>query len=83
MVALLYETGLGVERDLIIAESWLIKAAAQDSPLAWNNLGTMYAMGHRELEHRAGDVLRCDQKAKELGFDCAEPYPPPYLLENS
>jgi TPR repeat protein len=56
-VAFLYESGLGVERDVLEAERWLIKAAAQDDPVAWNNLGTMYAMKHSELEHRSAKHL--------------------------
>jgi TPR repeat protein len=40
MVALLYETGLGLNRDVLKAESRLIKAAEQNSCVAWNNLGT-------------------------------------------
>lgn len=74
-VALLYECGLGVERDALEAERWLLKATEQNSCLAWHNLGTMYAMQHPELKHRWGDVYGCWARAKELGFDCAEPYP--------
>lgn len=76
MVSLLYEHGFGVAWDVLEAERWLLKAAEQDSAVAWNNLGTMYAMRHPELAHRWGDARRCYAKAKELGFNCAEPYPP-------
>jgi uncharacterized protein len=82
MVALLYETGLGVNRDVLKAEVWLMKAAEQGSCLAWNNLGTLYAMGHPELKEKWDRALKCYQKAKELGFNLAEPYPPPYLFES-
>jgi uncharacterized protein len=74
-IALLYEGGLGVKQDVLEGERWLLKATEQNSCLAWNNLGTMYAMQHPELRPRWGDVLKCYQKAKELGFNCAEPYP--------
>ena len=76
-VAILYETGLGVERDVLEAERWLLKATAQNDPVAWHNLGTMYATKHSELEHRWSDARKCWKKAKELGFNLAEPYPPP------
>ena len=38
-VALLYECGLGVNRDVLEAERWLLMAAERDNPVAWNNLG--------------------------------------------
>lgn len=76
MVSQLYEWGLGVARDVLEAERWLLKAAEQNSAVAWNNLGTMYAMRYPELEHRWVDAQKCYARAKELGFNCAEPYPP-------
>ena len=76
-VAFLYESGLGVKRDVLEAERWLLKATAQDDPVAWNNLGTMYAMKHSELEHRWGEASKCHQQAAKLGLNLAEPYPPP------
>jgi TPR repeat protein len=77
-VALLRECGLGVERDVLEAERWLFKAAAQNNPVAWNNLGTLYALGFPELRHRWGDAQKCYENAKELGSTVAEPYPPPF-----
>jgi|SRR5882724_11121103 len=76
MVALLYQCGLGVERNVLEAERWLLKAAEQSAPLAWNNLGTLYALKCPELEQRWSEATKCYQRAKELGLDCAEPYPP-------
>jgi TPR repeat protein len=76
-VALLYQSGLGVERDVLEAERWLLKAAAQNNPVAWNNLGTLYALKLPELKHRWSDAMKCYEKAKELGLNVAEPYPPP------
>lgn len=75
-VAFLYESGLGIERDVLEAERWLLKAAAQDDPVAWNNLGTMYAVKHPELAHRWDEASKCYQKAAKLGFNLAWPYPP-------
>jgi TPR repeat protein len=37
-VALLFETGLGVDRDVLEAERWLLKPTAQNDPLAWHPL---------------------------------------------
>jgi TPR repeat protein len=67
----LYEHGLGVERDVGEAERWLIKAANQDNPVAWNNLGTLY-LGVGKTE----DARRCYARAAALGLDVAKPYPP-------
>ncbi len=76
MISLLYQYGFGVSRDLAKAEEWLLKATAQDSALAWNNLGTLYAVGGPGLSHGREKTHECYQKAKEFGFDCASPYPP-------
>ncbi len=75
MVALLHQCGLGVQRNVLEAERWLLKVAEQNAPLAWNNLGTLYALKCPELEHRWSEATKCYQRAKELGFDCATPYP--------
>jgi len=52
MVALLYEGGLGVNRDVLEAERWLLMAAERGNPVAWNNLGSLYASKISELRHR-------------------------------
>lgn len=69
-IALLYQCGWGVGLDYLEAERWLLKATAQNSPLAWHNLGTLYSMRHPVLENRRGDAETCWKKATELGFDC-------------
>lgn len=74
-IALVYENCWGVQKDVLEAERWLLKATAQDSPLAWHNLGTMYAMKYPILEQRWDEARRCWERAKELGFDCGYPYP--------
>ena len=62
-MALLYEAGWGVPRDVEKAKQWLIKAAEQDNPVAWNNLGTYYAQeGHKRIAHQ------CFERAKQLGL---------------
>lgn len=75
-IALMYECGFGVERDFQQAEQWLLKATRQNSPLAWHNLGSLYAMKHPGLEHRWSDARKCWGRAAGLGFKCGEPYPP-------
>ena len=76
-IALMYEAGLGVQKDFLDAERWFLKATARDSALAWHNLGTLYAMKHPGLEHRWGEARTCWERAAELGFNCGDPYPPP------
>ena len=58
----LYSTGTGVPRDLSEAERWLMKAAEQDHPLAWNNLGTLFQ------ERDQDKAKQCYRRAVELGF---------------
>jgi uncharacterized protein len=68
LMALLNEHGLGVARDLDEAESWLRKAAAQNNPVAWNNLGTLLlSKGENEK------AKECYGRAMELGFSMAAP----------
>ena len=76
LLAALYQTGVGVERNVIEAERWLLKAANQNNLVAWNNLGSLYASKHPELKERWGEAQKCWQRAKELGLRVAEPYPP-------
>ncbi|MGA7853539.1 MAG: hypothetical protein WCA15_09450 [Candidatus Acidiferrales bacterium] len=75
-IALLYQLGWGVQRDVLEAERWLLRATAQDSPLAWHNLGSLYFTQFPELKHKWREGRKCWERAKKLGFNCAEPYPP-------
>jgi TPR repeat protein len=74
-ISLLYQCGLGVEPNVLEAERWLLRATEQNSPLAWHNLGTLYAMKIPDLKHRWEDAHACWKRAAELGFACAHPYP--------
>jgi TPR repeat protein len=66
LVAFLNQCGTGVPLDLDEAERWLGKAAEQNNPVAWNNLGTLWkTRGEDEKSNR------CYQKATELGFVAA------------
>jgi TPR repeat protein len=58
----LYSFGLGVVSDVDEAERWLMKAAEQGHPLAWNNLGTLL---HDKDKERSRE---CYRRAVELGF---------------
>jgi TPR repeat protein len=75
-IALLYQSGWRVRRDVREAERWLLKATSQNSPLAWHNLGSLYFLQLPEFKEKWGEARKCWERAKELGFDCAEPYPP-------
>jgi hypothetical protein len=68
LMALLNENGLGVAVNLDQAESWLRKAAEQNNPVAWNNLGT-----HLLRKGENGNAKKCYQQAVELGFTMAVP----------
>jgi TPR repeat protein len=71
-MALLCAAGWGVPRDFELARQGLLKATQHDNPVAWNNLGSLYiTMGEKEKAHR------CYERAKELGFNVAHPYPRP------
>src|SRR5438874_2487953 len=60
MIGMLHQCGLGVPADLDEAERWLCKAAEQNNPVAWNNLGSLsLARGEKE------QAKRCYQKAVE------------------
>lgn len=76
MIGLLYQCGWGVQRDVLEAERWLLKATAQDSPLAWHNLGSLYFTQLPELKDKWGEGRKCWERAKELGFEYAESFPP-------
>jgi TPR repeat protein len=75
-IALLYQCGLGVTRDVLEAERWLLKAAEQDNPVAWHNLGTLYAEKFPESKDKWARAYDCYEKAKALGLNVAHPYPP-------
>ncbi len=83
MVSLLYQLGCGVDQDSHKAEEWLIKATEQNSPVAWNNLGTLYASRLPGLSRGPEAAHECYQRAKELGVSCATPYPPADSSEQS
>ena len=80
MMGFLYQVGLGVPRDTGEAERWLLKATEQDNPVAWNNLGSLYLLLCCDSEcipETREKARQCYVRAKELGFNCAFPYPPP------
>jgi TPR repeat protein len=69
LVGFLCEHGLGVPSDLDTAKHWLYKAAEQNNPVAWNNLGTFWATrGEKEK------AKMCYRRAVELGFTMAVYY---------
>ena len=58
----------GGSRDVEEAERWLRKAAEQNNPVAWNNLGTLL-LGKGQTDR----AKECYRKAVELGFIMAAP----------
>src|SRR4051812_12977205 len=58
----MYQCGTGVTGDLSQAEYWLVKAASQNNSVAWNNLGTLYALNNPSKSKQ------CYKRAVELGF---------------
>lgn len=59
-------TGIGVERDDTQALAWLRKAAEQNYPDAWAELGNMYLAGDGVPQDRA-EATRWYQKAAAVG----------------
>jgi hypothetical protein len=68
MMGFLCEHGFGTSRDVQEAERWLRKAAEQNNPVAWNNLGTLLLGRGKDEKAKA-----CYCKAVELGFTMANP----------
>jgi len=58
----IYFCGQGVPADPVEAERWLTKAALQNNPVAWNNLGTLYS------SYDAQKSKQWYKRAVELGF---------------
>jgi TPR repeat protein len=75
-IALLYQCGSAVPRNVVEAERWLLQATEQNSALAWNNLGTLYSLKEPNLRHRFGDAQRCWNRAAEPGVNYGFPCPP-------
>ncbi|MGI8991734.1 MAG: hypothetical protein ACR2I2_19400 [Bryobacteraceae bacterium] len=51
---------------------WYNRAANQDSPIAWNNLGTIYLHGLQGISADRSRALMCYKRAHELGFDAMD-----------
>jgi TPR repeat protein len=66
MIGVLYETGMGVPKSGISAIQWYRKAAAQDHPIAWSNLGTMYLLGLEDVPRDKKEAARCYARAQAL-----------------
>lgn len=67
----LYQTGLGVQRDLLEAIKWLERAAQQGQGSAAHNLGTIYLTGSPEVPVDQAESKKWYRKARELGFEVA------------
>jgi len=73
MLAVLYQTGIGVQRSVIEAERWFLEAANHNNLVACNQLGVLYDSKHPELEDRWGDAQKFFDKAKELAAALQRP----------
>lgn len=67
-VASLHGAGLGVAANHAQEFAWYTKAVAQEDPLAWNNLGTLYQSGSPVVTPDEQKALDCYKRARELGF---------------
>lgn len=66
MMGVLCEAGLGVSRSGTAAVDWYRKAAAQDHPIAWSNLGTIYLLGLPDVEPNKNEAVHCYHQAQTL-----------------
>src|SRR5690348_1464947 len=66
MIGLLYQLGTGVPQDGSEAVRWYRKAAAQDHPIAWCNLGTIYDSGLLGAPDE-NEARKCYLQAYQLG----------------
>ena len=71
-IGLLYQTGMGVKRDVAAAIQWLEAAAKQNSGEAAHNLGTLYLTCEPDLPSDKTKSRYWFRKAKELGFVVAD-----------
>lgn len=67
-VGLMYHLGLGVQRDIAEAVTWLAAAADQGIGKAAHNLGTLYLTCEPDMENDGEKSKEWFQKAEELGF---------------
>ena len=77
VLSLRHQCGCGVKQDAVSAEQWLVRVTEQQSAVAWNNLGTLNLLGLPGVPRNRDKALECYLRSKELGFNCAIPYPPP------
>lgn len=71
-VGFLYQTGLGVKRDIATAIKWLEEAAKQGSGEAAHNMGTLYLTCEPDLLVDKTKSRYWFERAKEMGFVVAD-----------
>jgi len=67
-VGSLYQCGLGVPRDEVVAVEFLRRAAGRGYGGAWHALGVIYETGGGGVEQDPGRAQVCYRKAAELGY---------------
>src|SRR5437763_1483010 len=80
MIGLLYQLGTGVPQDGNEAVRWYRKAAAQDQPIAWCNLGTIYDSALLGAPDE-GEARKCYLRAYQLGGPTNVKYLPTDLTD--
>jgi len=71
LLGLMYQIGSGVPQNLTKAVQFLTAAYMLGDGTAAHNLGTIYAMGEKEIEKDLGKSKMFYQKAKEMGAQFA------------
>lgn len=71
-VGVLYQLGLGVDRNITKAINYLNTAAEQGNGEAAHNLGTLYLSSEPELPNEPEKSKFWYKKAQELGFEVAD-----------
>jgi TPR repeat protein len=72
MMGVLCEAGLAVPRNGIAAVDWYRKAAAQNHPIAWSNLGTIFLLGLPDVKPDKLEAAYCFEKAQALRVTSAK-----------
>jgi TPR repeat protein len=69
MMGVLRQLGISVPQDAAQSIEWYRKAAAQDHPIAWKNLGTVYLIGLPDGKPDKIEALHCFSKARALEME--------------
>ena len=68
-IALCYDSGSGIEKNLVEAHKWFLKAAEQGNGRAMNAVGIDYANGTGGVEKNLNEAVKWYRKSAEQGND--------------